>query len=73
MKEHDSVVLTCALDEYGLLAGDVGTIVHIHDHARAYEVEFMTLNGQTLAVVSLRVDQIRPIALREIPHARVVA
>lgn len=73
MKEHDSVVLTCGLDEYGLVAGDVGTIVHIHDQALAYEVEFMTLNGQTLAVVTLRDDQIRPIAQREIPHARVVA
>lgn len=72
MKEHERVVLTCDLDEHGLLTGDVGTVVHVHEAAAAYEVEFMTLTGQTLAVVTLRAAQIRPIAQREIPHARVV-
>lgn len=73
MKEHERVVLTCDLAEYGLLTGDVGTVVHVHEAVAAYEVEFMTLTGQTLAVVTLRAAQIRPIAQREIPHARVVA
>lgn len=73
MNEHERIVLTCDLAEHGLLAGDVGTVVHIHEEAAAYEVEFMTLTGQTLAVVTLRAAQIRPIAQREIPHARVVA
>jgi hypothetical protein len=35
-----------------------------------YEVEFMTLDGETIAVTSLSADEVRPIARREIAHAR---
>jgi hypothetical protein len=71
MKELDSAVLTTDLSEYGLSAGDLGTIVLIHG-AEGYEVEFVTLEGETLAVVSLRPDQLRPVEPREIAHARAV-
>jgi Domain of unknown function (DUF4926) len=71
MKELQSVVLTTDLPEYGLSAGDVGTIVLVHGDD-GYEVEFMTLGGKTLAVVSLRPDQLRGVEPREIAHARVV-
>jgi hypothetical protein len=37
-----------------------------------YEVEFMTLDGETVAVVSLAPDQVRPVGRREIAHARVI-
>jgi len=40
---------------------------------RGYEVEFATLEGETLAIVSLSKDEVRPIAAREIASARVVA
>ena len=43
IQEHDCIVLTANLPEEGLEAGDVGTVVHIHPDAAAYEVEFMTL------------------------------
>ncbi len=43
IKEHDIIVLTSDLPEEGLTAGDVGTVVHIHEHGVGYEVEFMTL------------------------------
>jgi hypothetical protein len=33
-----------------LISGDVGTVVHIHVDAAAYEVEFATLTGKTIAV-----------------------
>lgn len=42
IKEHDCVVLTADLPEEKLKAGDVGTVVHIHEGGAAYEVEFMT-------------------------------
>jgi Domain of unknown function (DUF4926) len=71
MRELDSVVLTCDLPEHGLKRGDVGTVVLVHAGA-GYEVEFMTLDGETLAVVSLRDEQLRPIGRREIAHARLV-
>jgi Domain of unknown function (DUF4926) len=69
LREHDSAVLAQDLPEYGLKAGDVGTIVMVHS-AGGYEVEFMALDGETIAVTSLSTDEVRPIARREIAHAR---
>lgn len=69
LREHDSAVLAHDLPEYGLKAGDVGTIVLVHP-AGGYEVEFMTLDGETVAVISLSTEEVRPIARREIAHAR---
>jgi hypothetical protein len=71
MKELDRAVLTSDLPEHGLSAGDLGTIVLVHGR-EGYEVEFVTLEGETLAVVSLRFDQLRAIEPREIAHARAV-
>jgi hypothetical protein len=53
IRELDSVVLARDLPEHGLKRGDVGTVVLVHAGA-GYDVEFMTLDGETLAVVSLR-------------------
>lgn len=69
VREHDSVVLARDLPEYGLKRGDLGTIVIVHP-AGGYEVEFMTLDGETIAVTSLSADEVRPIARHEIAHAR---
>jgi hypothetical protein len=71
MKALDRVVLTEDLPEHGLLPGDIGTVVLVHDRP-GYEVEFMTLDGETLAVVSLTVQQVRPVGRREIAQARAV-
>ena len=71
LKELDSVVLTTDLQEHGLSAGDVGTIVLVHG-GEGYEVEFVTLDGDTLAVASLHPDQLRAAKPREIAHARAV-
>lgn len=73
ISELDVVVLTRNLPEYGLEAGDVGTVVMVHQERAGYEVEFMTLTGETLAVVTLPADSVRSIREREIAHARVVA
>lgn len=70
IKEHDCVVLTEDLPAEGLKAGDIGTVVHIHQDAAAYEVEFITLAGETVAVTTLLQNQVRPIARRDIAHAR---
>jgi hypothetical protein len=71
VKELDTVVLAVDLPEYGLSRGDLGTVVMLHGD-RGYEVEFMALDGETLAVVSLFSDQARPVGHREIAHARAV-
>jgi hypothetical protein len=70
IKEHDCVVLTQDLPEEGLRAGDIGTAVHIHQGGAGYEVEFMTLAGETVTVVTLLPSQLRPIARRDLAHVR---
>jgi len=73
IKELDSVVLTTDLPEHGLSAGDIGTAVLLHEGGKGCTVEFMTLAGKTIAVVTLLANQIRPIGKDEIAHARHVA
>ena len=73
IKEHERVVLTAGVAAEGLEAGDVGTVVHVYRDGRAYEVEFTTLAGKTAAVVTLESSQVRPVADREITHARELA
>ena len=71
--EHDCIVLTQDLPEEGLKSGDIGTVVHVHENAAAYEAEFMTLAGATVAVATLLPSQLRPIARRDIAHVRELA
>ena len=73
IKELDSVVLTTDLPEHGLTSGDIGTVVLVHEGGGGFMVEFMTLAGTTVAVVTLLAQQVRPIAKDEIAHARSVA
>ena len=70
IKEHDCVVLTADLPGERLKAGDVGTVVHIHKGAAAYEVEFTTLDGHTLAVATVESNQLRPVSGRDVTHVR---
>lgn len=70
IREHDCVVLTANLPSDGLEAGDVGTVVHVHRGGEAYEVEFMTLAGTTLAVATVMSDQLRPVGKRDVSHVR---
>lgn len=70
IKEHECIVLLQDLPEDGLKAGDIGTVVHIHTGGAGYEVEFMTLAGETVAVVTLLPSQLRPIARHDLAHVR---
>lgn len=70
IEELAPVVLTRSFPEYGLETGDVGTVVHRYDHGDAYEVEFLTGEGRTVAVLTLEASDIRPPARGEIFHAR---
>ena len=73
INEHDRVALDRDLPEFGLTKGDLGTVVHIYADGKAYEVEFMTLSGDTIGVVTLETSDVRPTTDREIAHARSVA
>ena len=59
IREHDNVVLTHDIEEHGLENGDVGVAVHCYADARAFEVEFMTKEGHTAAVLTLTEEDIR--------------
>lgn len=73
IEELDTVALTRDLPEQGLARGDLGTVVHVYQDGRAYEVEFTTLTGRTIAVVTLEPADVRPLREHEIAHARQVA
>ena len=73
IKEHERVVLTADMPAERLQTGDVGTVVHVYENGQAYEVEFVTLDGRTAAVVTLKAGQVRPVGPREITHARELA
>jgi len=67
INELDQVALTVDLPEHGLAKGDLGTVVLTHG-SDGYEVEFIALDGETIAVVSLSTDQVRAIGSREMPR-----
>lgn len=69
-KELDSVVLTHDILENGLVKGDVGAVVHVYMDGKAYEVEFVTAEGRTVAVLTLTNQDVRLMRLHEILHAR---
>ncbi len=73
IKELDPVVLTESLPEQGLQAGDVGWVVMVHASGTGYEVEFVTLAGETVSVVTVPARAVRPVGRREIAYARMVA
>ena len=73
MKELDTVVLTEDAPEHGLREGDLGTVVLVHRGGEGYEVEFATLDGDTVAVVTLGAAQVRAIGPGEMAHARAMA
>ena len=72
IKEHDRGVLRKPIPEQGLKMGDVGTVIHVHRKAEAFEVEFLTLHGETVGIATVTASQVRPVLKREITHARLM-
>jgi hypothetical protein len=70
IREHDRIVLTASVPSERLERGDVGTVVHVYADGKAFEVEFVALDGHTRAVATLEADQVRPVTGRDMPHAR---
>lgn len=70
IQEHDNVVLTTDLPSSHLEAGDIGVVVHIYENGKAYEVEFLAFDGNTIAIATLDPTQVRPVRPLEIPHVR---
>ncbi len=61
--------LTSDLPVDGLKAGDMGTVIHIYGNDEAFEVEFLTLRGETAAIATLSASQARPVTQRDMTHA----
>jgi hypothetical protein len=70
IREHDTVVLTEDLPSERLRAGDVAAVVHVHRGGAAYEVEFVTLTSETIAVTTLAPRQLRAVAPGDLAHVR---
>lgn len=73
IQEHGRAVLTVDLPEYGLEAGDVGTVVHIYSDGAAYELEIFSADGQTLDVVTVEASQVRAASPRDVLHVREIS
>ncbi len=70
IRELDTVVLTHDIEGHDLKKGDIGAVVHGYGDREAFEVEFVTADGKTVAVLTLRHADIRPIGSEEILHVR---
>jgi len=70
VEELEPVVLTEDLPEYQLKAGDVGMVLHVYPGDAGYEVEFVSLTGELIALVALHAHQVRRIDTHEIASAR---
>ncbi len=74
-KEHEQIVLTADVvgdEEEELKPGDVGAIVHIHPNEEAFVVEFMSLDGETVAIATVLPSRARPVTSADLTHARTV-
>ena len=72
-KEHEQVVLTanvCSDEGEQLMPGDVGAVVHVHPDGKAYVVEFMALDGDTIAIATVLPSQARSVTSRDLTHTR---
>ena len=69
LSELDTVVLTTDLPQHGLRKGDIGAVVEVYG-PDAVEVEFVTASGHTQALVTLSMDQVRPVGPKDILAVR---
>ena len=69
ISELDTVVLKADLPAHSLKKGDIGTVVEMYS-PDAVEVEFVTASGRTQAVITLSMDQVRPVGPKDILAVR---
>ena len=70
LEELDTVVLAHDIEKYGLKRGDVGAVVHVYKNGKAVEVEFVSAEGKTVALLTLESDEIRSIKKNDMLHVR---
>ncbi|KQY90730.1 DUF4926 domain-containing protein [Pelomonas sp. Root1444] len=57
---YSDVPLNVPLPSDGLTVGAHGVVVHVHGQGEAYDAEFMTPAGDTIAVVTVAEEQLEP-------------
>lgn len=55
---HSLVMLSVALPQFHLKPGALGVVVYIHGAGEAYEVEFITNDGQTVEVATIAANHL---------------
>jgi hypothetical protein len=74
---YGDVILTRDVDEHGLRAGDVGTVVERHIvpgvAEEGYSVEFFDMTGNTVAVATLPATALRMPTPADRPAARALS
>ena len=69
-EELDTVVLAHDIEKYGLKRGDVGAVVHVYEDGKALEVEFVSAEGKTVALLTLESAEVRSIKKNDMLHVR---
>jgi len=67
--ELDTVALVDDLPKHELKKGDLGAVVSAYS-PDAFEVEFVTAAGRTQALLTLSLEQIRPVGSQDILAVR---
>ena len=70
IRELDTVVLKHDIEAHRLKEGDLGAVVHCYRDGEAFEVEFVTAEGKTVAALTLTQADVRPMSSKEILHVR---
>lgn len=69
MNELETIVLSRDIDAHGLRSGDIGAVVHAYD-GDAFQAEFVTGDGNTIALLDLTIADVHSMSEQEILHAR---
>ena len=68
-KELDTVILERDLPERGLRTGDLGAVVEVYE-PDGLEVEFVDAAGETVALVTLKQEDVRAVAAGDVIAVR---
>ena len=69
-KEHSQFVIDRRIPELGLVPGDVGVVAHVHPQGVAYEVEFISFDGNTIGVQTMEACDLHAASGNAVPHER---
>ncbi|WP_207787809.1 DUF4926 domain-containing protein [Candidatus Thiosymbion oneisti] len=69
IKLLDTVVLQRNMPGYGIKSGDIGAVVETYE-PDGIEVEFVNGSGKTRVLLTLKVEDVRPIAENDILSVR---